>query len=184
MWFKLVFALAFCLQHFFATAQTAPSAPGSAGRFDDALELTSVRVISGHPDFGTSRQQLTVGRAASPISAIFIAKGSGTVSGHWELATPADGAPSSVDLTPTPLLAASARFSQRRFRQLGTFSFSLSPGERHIIHSPLIEASLLNLVGRYHVILRLDTVSTLGSGTPVMPSQIAPVVIELGNAEK
>lgn len=156
-----------------------PSAPGSAGRIDDPLEITSIRVVVGHPEHGLNRQRIASGRAAPAISALFITKGSGQVSGHWELATPADGAPTATDLTPTPSLSSTARFNQRRFKRLESFSFSLSPGERHIIHGPLIDAALMPQIGRYHVILRLDSVSSISNAASVLPAQIAPVILEV-----
>ncbi len=172
--------LAIFLQACWASAQgLPPSAPGSAGRMDDPFEITLIRVVSGHPEYGTARQRITLGRTPTPISATFIAKGSGQVSGHWELATPSDGAPNAIDLTPTPLLTASARFSQRRFLQLGTFSFSLSPGERHVMQGPVMDAQSLSQIGRYHVLLRLDSVISMNSTAPVLPAQIAPVVLEV-----
>lgn len=172
------------LQSWMTLAQApAPSAPGSSGRMDDTFEITLVRVVSGHPEFGAPRQRLALGRTPAPISATFLAKGSGQVSGHWELATPSDGAPTATDLTPTPRLTASARLSQRRFRQLGTFSFSLSPGERYVIHGPVIDAQSLSQIGRYHVVLRLDAVSSISAATPKMPAQIAPVILEVKSDE-
>ena len=166
----------------FALAQAPPqSAPGSAGRIDDPLEITLIRVVSGHPDHGVQRQRLALGRTPTSISAIFVAKGSGQVNGHWELATPADGAPTATDLTPTPSLTSTARLNQRRFKRLESFSFSLSPGERHIIHGPLIDAALMSQIGRYHVILRIDSVSSISNAASVLPAQIAPVILEVEN---
>ncbi|MEY4295999.1 MAG: hypothetical protein RLY82_1687 [Pseudomonadota bacterium] len=160
---------------------TPPSAPSSAGRIDDALEITSIRVLAGHPDYGLPRQRITLGKSAPAISAIFFAKGSGQVNGHWELAMPADGAPTTTDLTPTPSLSASARLNQRRFKRLDSFSFSLSPGERHVIHGPTIDAQTLSQIGRYHVILRIDSISSISSAAPVLPSQVAAAIIEIEN---
>jgi hypothetical protein len=168
----------------FALAQgTPPSAPGSAGRIDDPLEITSVRVLAGHPDYGLPRQRIALGRGAPAISAIFFAKGSGQVSGHWELAMPADGAPTLTDLTPTPALTATARLNQRRFKRLEAFSFSLSPGDRHVIHGPAIDAQTLSQIGRYHIVLRIDSVSSISSAASVLPAQVPAAIIEVESSE-
>lgn len=94
---------------------------------------------------------------------------------------PADGAPTTTDLTPTPSLSATARLNQRRFKRLETFSFSLSPGDRHVIHGPAIDAQTLSQIGRYHVILRIDSISSISTGAPVLPSQVTAAIIEVEN---
>jgi hypothetical protein len=166
-----------------ASAQAPPpSAPGSSGRIDDPLEITSIRVVVGHPEHGLNRQRIASGRSAPAISAIFVAKGFGQVSGHWELAMPADGTPTTSDLTPTPSLSATARLNQRRFKRLEAFSFSLSPGERYVIHGPAIDAQTLSQIGRYHVVLRIDSINSINTAAPVLPSQIAPVILEVEQA--
>ena len=161
----------------------APSAPGSSGRMDDAFEITFLRVVAGHPEYGTQRQRIVQGRVPSPVSATFVVKGSGQISGHWELVTPADGSPTRLDLTPTPSLNTSDRMSQRRFKQLGTFSFSMMPGERHVIHGPAIDAQNFTLLGRYYILLRLDSVTSISSTAPTLPAQVAPVIVEVENSE-
>jgi hypothetical protein len=103
------------------------------------------------------------------------------VMGHWELATPADGIPTATDLTPTPLLSSSARVQQRRFRLKESFSFSLSPGERYLLTGPSIKAADLPSVGRYHVVLKVDSFSSISGAAPKMPNRVAPIVLEVEN---
>lgn len=165
---------------FAADAQVkAPSVPQSAGRIDDALSITSIRVVIGHPDYGSLRQRLVMGRPTPPISATFMAKGGGLVSGHWELAVPSDGNPTSADIMATPMLTAAGRFAQRRFRQVGAFSFSLAPGDRYVLPGPEINPASMTAVGRYHVILRLDSVTSYSNGAAQMPTLISPVIFEV-----
>lgn len=172
----LIFLIAVCMAH----GQTrAPSAPGSAGRIDDSMSIASIRLVVGHPTYGTSRQRVILGRAPAAITATFVAVGGGMVSGHWEFAMPADGLPTSVDLTPTPLLSNTARMQQRRFRQKETFTFSLSPGERYVLTGPVIKAQDLPAIGRYHVLLKIDSASSITGVTATMPSRIAPIILEV-----
>jgi hypothetical protein len=171
--------LSLCLQ---AQAQTSPpSAPGSAGAMGGPMSIATIKLVVGHPTYGTSRQRVILGRAPAAITATFVAVGGGTVSGHWELAAPADGLPTATDLTPTPLLSSTARVQQRRFRQKESFTFSLAPGERYLLVGPTIRAADLPAIGRYHVLLKIDSVSSLGSAAPKMPSRIAPVILEVEN---
>ena len=177
---KSIFALLVFAFSLSAHAQTrAPSAPGAAGRIDDPAFIASVRLVVGHPTYGTSRQRVILGRAPAAITATFVSVGGGMVSGHWELATPADGLPTATDLTPTPLLSNTVRMQQRRFRQKETFSFSLYPGERRVLAGPVITAADLPSVGRYHVLLKIDSVSSINNAVAKMPSRISPVVLEV-----
>jgi hypothetical protein len=167
-----------------ATAQTTPpSAPGSAGRLGGAPSIATIKLVVGHPTFGTSRQRVILGRAPAAMTATFVAVTGGTVSGRWELATPADGIPTATDLTPTPLLSNAARIEQRRFRMKESFSFSLSPGERYVLVGPVIKAADLPATGRYHVVLKIDSFSSISGAAPKMPNRIAPIVLEVENPQ-
>ncbi len=177
---KSIFTLLVFVFSLSAQAQTrAPSAPGAAGRIDDPASIASVRLVVGHPTHGTSRQRIVLGKTPAAITATFVSVGGGTVSGRWELATPADGIPTATDLTPAPLLSNTARMQQRRFRQKETFSFSLYPGERRVLAGPVITAADLPAVGRYHVLLKIDSVSSINSTVAKMPNRISPVVLEV-----
>jgi hypothetical protein len=157
----------------------APSAPGSAGRIDDPMSITSIRLVVGHPTYGSSRQRVILGRAPAAITATFVAAGGGVVSGHWEFAMPADGMPTALDLTPTPLLSSAARMQQRRFRQKEMFTFSLSPGERYVLTGPIIKSSDMPATGRYHVLLKIDSASSMNVAVATMPSRISPIILEV-----
>lgn len=156
-----------------------PSAPGTAGRLGGPMSIASIKLVVGHPTYGTSRQRVVLGRAPAAITATFVAVGGGMVAGHWELAVPADGIPTTLDLTPTPLLSNNARMQQRRFRQKETFGFSLSPGERYVLKGPAINANDLSTIGRYHVVLKIDSVSSINTAAATMPSRVAPIVLEV-----
>lgn len=177
--------LAFLLllaQSLITEAQTTPpSAPGSAGRLGDAASIATIKLVVGHPTYGTSRQRVVLGRAPAAITAAFVAVSGGMVTGHWELATPADGIPTATDLTPTPLLSNSARVQQRRFRLKESFSFSLSPGERYLLTGPSIKAADLPSIGRYHVVLKIDSFSSISGAAPKMPNRVAPIVLVVEN---
>ena len=99
--------------------------------------------------------------------------------GRWELASPADGAPGDVDLTPGPLLSTQGRAAQKRLRSVGVFSFSLSPGERYVLAAPSLDSKLFATAGRYHLVLRLDTATSYNGTAATVPGRIAPVVIEM-----
>lgn len=176
---RLFFLLLLAFAAVQVNAQTnPPSAPGSAGRLGDQMVIASIRTVVGHPVHGGSRQRVVLGRAPAAITATFVAVGGGVVSGHWELATPADGTPTAVDLTPTPLLSQSAKMQQRRFRQKDSFSFSMYPGERRVLVGPSIKAADLPAVGRYHVLLKIDSASSINGVVAKMPNRIAPIILE------
>jgi hypothetical protein len=180
--FKVIASLLLLSISFLAGAQTTPpSAPGSAGRLGDGASIATIKLVVGHPVYGTSRQRVVLGRDPAAITAAFVAVSGGMVSGHWELATPADGLPTATDLTPTPLLSNAARIQQRRFRLKESFSFSLSPGERYLLAGPTIKAADLAATGRYHVVLKIDSFSSISGAAPKMPSRIAPIVLEVEN---
>jgi hypothetical protein len=93
--------------------------------------------------------------------------------------TPADGSPHAADITPAPQLAPAARATQRRFRQLDTFSFSLAPGDRYVLPGPAIASKDLVTAGRYHVLLRIDSATSYNGTSARLPARIAPVVLEV-----
>ncbi len=181
-YFKTIASLLLLSISFVAGAQTSPpSAPGSAGRLGDAASIATIKLVVGHPTYGTSRQRVVLGRAPAAITAAFVAVSGGMVTGHWELATPADGIPTAIDLTPTPLLSSSARVQQRRFRLKESFSFSLSPGERYLLTGPSIKAADLPSIGRYHVVLKVDSFSSISGAAPKIPNRVAPIILEVEN---
>ncbi|MEY4295252.1 MAG: hypothetical protein RLY82_940 [Pseudomonadota bacterium] len=180
--FKVALSLFLLCIPLMGTAQTTPpSAPGSAGRLGGGASIATIKLVVGHPTFGVSRQRVILGRAPAAITATFVAISGGTVSGRWELVTPADGIPTAIDLTPTPLLSSTARIQQRRFRFKGAFSFSLSPGERYVLAGPPINSADLPGTGRYHVVLKIDSFSSISGAAPKMPSRIAPIILEVEN---
>lgn len=182
--FKVFASLVLLAVSLAVKAQTPPpSVPGSAGRLGDAPSIATIKLVIGHPTYGTSRQRIILGRAPAAITATFVAVAGGTVSGHWELVTPADGTPTAIDLTPTPLLSNSTRMQQRRFRLKESFSFSLYPGERYVLVGPSIKVADLPAIGRYYAVLKIDSFSSVSGAAPKMPNRIAPIVLEVENPQ-
>lgn len=162
-----------------AQAQTRPpSVPGGSGGLTDELDIQSVTLVTGHPDYNRTRQTVYAGRSPAPVTAVMQIHGGGVIHGHWELAIPADGVPSSTDLTPEPLLNAEGRLTRRRFKRLESFDVSVSPGERYLLEGPRLTAKDFTLLGRYFVVLRIDSANSYGgTNTTKMPRTISPVEI-------
>lgn len=162
-----------------ALSQTRPpSVPGGAGGLTDELDIPSINLVTGHPDYNRTRQTVTLGRTPAPVTAVMQIHGGGVIHGHWELAIPADGAPSSTDLTPEPLLNAEGRLNRRRFKRLSSFDISVSPGERYLLEGPRLSSRDFTLLGRYFVVMRIDSANSYGgTNTNKLPRTIPPVEI-------
>ena len=157
-------------------AATPPSVPGSPGI--GPLKLDDIRLSFGIPDAGPTTKFVKPGEAMPSFKAVIRYAGGGTLTGRWELVSPADVTPDETTIVPESQMSASERSRPGRFELLESFS-ALLPAllGTYTITGPSLRAETLKLIGAYRIVLRLEEVSS--SGTVVTQKRLPVVPLKL-----
>ena len=159
-------------------AATPPSVPGSPGI--GPLKLDDIRLSFGIPDAGPTTKFVKPGEAMPSFKAVIRYAGGGTLTGRWELVSPADVTPDETSIVPESQMSASERSRLGRFELLESFS-ALLPAllGTYTITGPSLRAETLKLIGAYRIVLRLEEVSSAGTGVTQKRLPVVPLKLHL-----
>lgn len=160
-----------------AVAATPPSAPGAAGI--EPIKIQSIQLSFGPADVGPNVKFVKPGTALPTFHAYFRYQGTGSVRGRWELALPGEPSPDARARVPEQQMTAEARAAVQRYQLLDTFNITLPALSTHRLPAPDAKKIPRDLVGKYHIVLVLEEVTSFGKNAPQSAIGIRPLQIHL-----